>query len=84
MRRNNLRSRVLYWDYYSQMAKKYDIDAKFVEAICLSPFKYIRDAIESDEELRPIMLAYFGKFKLKKNFENDKTKRWERWAQADQ
>ena len=83
MRKNALRSRVLYWDYYSKMAKVHNIDAKFIEAICLSTFNYLREAIESDEELKPIMLAYLGKFKLKKNFEKDKTKRWERWPQEE-
>lgn len=82
--KSKLRSRLLYWEFYATMAKKYDIDTKFIEMICLSPFKYLREAIESDEELKPIMLAYLGKFKLKKNFEDDKTKKWERWAQVAQ
>ena len=44
----------------------------------------LRNWVDQRARVDARKMEKFGKFKLKKNFENDKTKRWERWAQADQ
>lgn len=71
----NKRSRVLYWSFISKIAKEHNLDTRIIEAICLSPFKYAKDIIEGDD-LKPVMFAYLGKLKLKKQFEEDKNKSW--------
>lgn len=70
--KTNIRSRKIYYKFFSETAKKYNIDVRVIEAVCLSSFKYLKYAIEDYDELKPIMFSYLGKFKLKKQFENDK------------
>lgn len=71
--KNKLRSRSIYYNFFLTMSKKHNLDIRIVENVCLSSFKYLKEAIKNEEELKPIMLTYLGKFKLKKQFEKDKT-----------
>lgn len=58
---------------YSVLAKKYNLPIPVIEVICNSPFKFAKEKIADDDNLKSIMFAYLFKFKLKKKYETDKT-----------
>lgn len=60
---------------YSQLSKKYGIPYQVIEVICNSPFKFASEKISDANDDRPIMFAYLGKFKLKKRYEKEQSKR---------
>lgn len=60
---------------YSVLAKKYNLPIPVIEVICNSPFKFAKEKIADDDNLKSIMFAYLFKFKLKKKYETDKTER---------
>lgn len=52
---------------YSVLAKKYNLPIPVIEVICNSPFKFAKEKIADDDNLKSIMFAYLFKFKLKKS-----------------
>jgi hypothetical protein len=54
---------------YSVLAKKYNLPIPVIEVICNSPFKFAKEKIADDDNLKSIMFAYLFKFKLKKKYE---------------
>lgn len=60
---------------YSVLAKKYNLPIPVIEVICNSPFKFAKEKIADNDNLKSIMFAYLFKFKLKKKYETDKTER---------
>lgn len=60
---------------YSVLAKKYNLPIPVIEVICNSPFKFAKEKIADDDNLKSIMFAYLFKFKLKKKYETNKTER---------
>ena len=60
---------------YSVLAKKYNLPIPVIEVICNSPFKFAKEKIADDDNLKSVMFAYLFKFKLKKKYEADKTER---------
>lgn len=57
---------------YLQLAKKYNLPQQVVEVICNSPFKFAKQKIADDNDIKSIMFAYLFKFKIKKKYEIDK------------
>lgn len=55
---------------YTKLSNKYNIPYQVVEVICNSPFKFANKAI-TELDLKPIMMAYLGKFKVKRRHEED-------------
>lgn len=58
---------------YSVLAKKYNLPIPVIEVICNSPFKFAKEKIADDDNLKSIMFAYLFKFKLKKKYEVSKS-----------
>lgn len=55
---------------YTQLSNKYNLPYPVIEVICNSPFKFINEKI-TDLTSKSLMLAYLGKFKLKKRYETE-------------
>lgn len=60
---------------YLTLSKKYNLPVPVIEVVCNSPFKFAKEKIADDDNLKSIMFAYLFKFKLKKKYETDKTER---------
>jgi hypothetical protein len=45
-----------------QLSQKYNKDKRVVKVICEYPFLFAKRKIEDPNDLRPIMITYFGKF----------------------
>lgn len=58
---------------YTQLSNKYNLPYPVIEVICNSPFKFINERI-TDYTERALMMAYLGKFKLKKRYEAEANK----------
>lgn len=54
---------------YSVLAKKYNLPIPVIEVICNSPFKFAKEKIADDNNVKAIMFAYLFKLKLKKRYE---------------
>jgi len=62
-----------------QIASKYNKDIRVTKAICEYPLLFAKRRIEDPNDIRPIMITYFGKFVLKKEKSiEDKEKNVER------
>lgn len=57
---------------YTTLANKYNIPAQVIEVICNSPFKFAKDKISDDDNIKAIMFAYLFKIKLKKKYDRTK------------
>lgn len=55
---------------YTKLSNKYNIPYQVVEVICNSPFKFVNKAI-TELDPKPVMMAYLGKFKVKRRHEED-------------
>ena len=53
---------------YTELANKYNLPYQVIEVICNSPFKFAKQVIADDNDLKDIMFAYLFKIKLKKKF----------------
>lgn len=53
---------------YTELANKYDLPYQVIEVICNSPFKFAKQVMANDNDLKDIMFAYLFKIKLKKKF----------------
>lgn len=53
---------------YTELANKYDLPYQVIEVICNSPFKFAKQVMVNDNDLKDIMFAYLFKIKLKKKF----------------
>lgn len=60
---------------YAELAKKYDMPVQVIEVICNSPFRFAKERMSDDSDLKTIMFAYLFKIKPKKKYldEADKT-----------
>ena len=58
---------------YTELANKYNLPYQVIEVICNSPFKFAKQVIANDEDIKDIMFAYLFKLKLKKKFKNENT-----------
>ncbi len=56
---------------YTELANKYNLPYQVIEVICNSPFKFAKQVIADDNDLKDIMFAYLFKIKLKKKFKNE-------------
>ena len=64
----------VYRDFYYELSKEFNIPHHIIKAICNSSFMYIRDHMKiNDNDDREIALPYFGRFKLRNNY-NKKNK----------
>lgn len=57
---------------YTALANEYNIPIQVVEVICNSPFKFAKDKISDDDNIKAIMFAYLFKIKLKKKYDRTK------------
>lgn len=55
---------------YTVLSNKYKLPYQVIEVICNSPFKFANTQI-TELSPKPIMMAYLGKFKIKKRYEED-------------
>lgn len=53
---------------YTELANKYNLPYQVIEVICNSPFKFAKQIMADDNDLKDIMFAYLFKIKLKKKF----------------
>lgn len=53
---------------YTELANKYNLPYQVIEVICNSPFKFAKQVIADDNDMKDIMFAYLFKIKLKKKF----------------
>lgn len=58
---------------YTELANKYNLPYQVIEVICNSPFKFAKQVIADDNDMKDIMFAYLFKIKLKKKFKNENT-----------
>ena len=58
---------------YTELANKYNLPYQVIEVICNSPFKFAKQVIADDNNMKDIMFAYLFKIKLKKKFKNENT-----------
>lgn len=58
---------------YTELANKYNLPYQVIEVICNSPFKFAKQVIANDVDMKDIMFAYLFKLKLKKKFKNEGT-----------
>lgn len=56
---------------YTVLANKYNLPPQVVEVVCNSPFKFAKEVMANDEDLKDIMFAYLFKIKLKKKFKDE-------------
>lgn len=52
---------------YTVLSNKFNLPYQVIEVICNSPFKFANKTI-SNLDMKPIMMAYLGKFKVKKRY----------------
>jgi len=45
-----------------QLSQKYNKDKRVIKVICEYPFLFAKRKIEDPNDIRPIMITYFGKF----------------------
>ena len=53
---------------YSSLANKYNLPYPVIEVICNSPFKFAKEVMSNNEDIKDIMFAYLFKLKLKKKY----------------
>ena len=53
---------------YTELANKYNLPYQVIEVICNSPFKFAKQVMANDNDVKDIMFAYLFKLKLKKKF----------------
>lgn len=58
---------------YTELSNKYNLPYQVIEVICNSPFKFAKQVIQDDDDVKDIMFAYLFKIKLKKKFKNEIT-----------
>ena len=58
---------------YTELANKYNLPYQVIEVICNSPFKFAKQVIANDTDVKDIMFAYLFKIKLKKKFKCQNT-----------
>ena len=58
---------------YTELANKYNLPYQVIEVICNSPFKFAKQVIADDNDMKDIMFAYLFKIKLKKKFKHENT-----------
>ena len=59
---------------YAELAKKYDMPVQVIEVICNSPFRFAKEKMSDDNDLKTIMFAYLFKIKPKKKYLNEADK----------
>lgn len=59
---------------YTKLSNKYNIPYQVIEVMCNSPFKFANKTI-TEFDPKPIMMAYLGKFKIKKRYAEEANSR---------
>lgn len=59
---------------YTKLSNKYNLPYQVIEVICNSPFKFANKAI-TELDHKPIMMAYLGKIKIKRRYEEEANNR---------
>lgn len=54
---------------YAELSNKYNLPYPVIEVICNSPFKFAKDVMSNENDMKAIMFAYLFKIKLKKKYE---------------
>lgn len=54
---------------YTELSNKYNLPYPVIEVICNSPFKFAKDVMSNESDMKAIMFAYLFKIKLKKKYE---------------
>ena len=57
-----------------QVSKRTGIDIETVDVVCKHVFRFTIDVMKDEKDTHEILFAKLFKFKLKKRFEQDKTK----------
>lgn len=57
---------------YSSLANKYNLPYPVIGVICNSPFKFAKEVMSNNEDIKDIMFAYLFKLKLKKKYKETK------------
>lgn len=58
---------------YTELANKYNLPYQVIEVICNSPFRFAKQIMADDNDLKDIMFAYLFKIKLKKKYKCQNT-----------
>lgn len=53
---------------YTELGKKYNLPRQVIEVICNSPFKFAKEHISDNNDIKAIMFAYLFKIKPKKKY----------------
>lgn len=59
-----------------EVAKNTDVDREIVEAVCKHVFEYTVEIMKDDIDTRDILFNKLFKFKLKRRFKEDKTRKY--------
>ena len=59
-----------------QISKDTGIDKQLVESVCKFPFLFTVDVMKDENDYHSILFNKLFKFKLKRRFETDKTKKY--------
>lgn len=63
-------------DVIKEVSKNTGVDRDIVAAICKHPFNCTVEAMKDDTDSRDILFNQLFKFKLKRRFKEDKTKKY--------
>lgn len=58
---------------YLTLSKKYNLPVPVIEVVCNSPFKFAKEKIADNNNVKSIMFAYLFKYKLKKKYLNEQS-----------
>jgi hypothetical protein len=56
---------------YTELANKYQLPYQVIEVICNSPFKFAKQVMQDDDDIKDVMFAYLFKVKLKNRIKNE-------------
>lgn len=56
---------------YTELANKYNLPYQVIEVICNSPFRFAKQVMMNEDDVKDIMFAYLFKIKLKKKHKKE-------------
>lgn len=59
-----------------EVSKRTGVDKEIVAEICKHPFKYTETVMKDDDDTRDILFNKLFKFKLKRRFKENKTRKY--------
>lgn len=63
-------------DVIKEVSKNIGVDKELVAAICKHPFSYTVEVMKDTDDIRDILFNQLFKFKLKRRFKENKTKKY--------